>query len=350
MHAIVLCLLASQPLFSIEAPRGSHPPQVAAGPNGTLALLLPKSDGPTQLLLLDRSGKQVGAPRTVLESGLSAKIAWAPELEAWGVLAANPSGQLVFARVPSAPTAKVKQLEVPSSSGCGGDGRFQLGWSGAREEWLLAFGCGGELRVTRAFPTAPPVTLTLVEGGSFPSPPVWGNGGWLVAASTPQGARLLSLDPDGRVSARPLVGQVIDSSVVVSGREIVVATTGSEDGESPVRVTRFPAAGEPDSKIIATARGLDVASLLVPFLFVRPGGGFDLIVGDQTRGAEWPGHLHRFRLGPKLELTGERRRFVPDEVTSGWASGLATESTISVATQTGDPNQVHRIVVHRAPR
>ena len=30
-----------------------------------------------------------------------------------------------------------------------------------------------------------------------------------------------------------------------------------------------------------------------------------LMQRDQTRGAEWPGHLQRFRLGAKLEPTGE---------------------------------------------
>jgi len=348
--AVLIAVLGGQPLFVNDASRGAHPPQVAAAPNGAVAVLMPQLAAPAQLVIVERGGKLVGKPRLLLKSSLFAKLTFAPELKAWGVVAVREGAPrvVVFAKVGVDPRASVEEWELPNSEGCGGDGRLHLAWSAPREEFLAVFSCQSGVRLVHVSPSGHRRTETLEA--FQPSAPAWRGEGWLIAANTSEGARLFQVGADGVQTSQRLPHRFSEAVIAGSESEVVVVSIDHEGGAYPVRVSRLVESEDGSSRVVMSARDRKASSLASPAIFSRPGGGFDLIVTEQSIAGGWPGHLVRLQLGPSMEPKGDATLLVPDEVTSGWASAVATPWAILVATHVGDPNDRHRIVVHQAAR
>lgn len=347
--AILLVVLGGQPLFVNDAARGAHPPQLASAPDGAVAVLLPQVGGPAQLAVVERGGKVIGKPRTLLKSSLFAKFTFAPELKAWGVVAVREGSPrvVVFAKVAVDGRAPVEEWELPDSVGCGGDGRLHVAWSTQREAFLTVFSCERAVRLVHVSPTGRRTSQTLEA--FHPSAPVWRADGWLVAGNTAEGARLFVVKADGEISSVGLPHRFGEALVVVNAMEVVVVSIDYEGGAYPVRVSRL-VDGEVSSRVVLSTRERTSSSLAAPALFPSRGGGYDLIVSEQGTRGGWPGHLVRLRLGPELEPKGEAGFLVPDDVTAGWASAMVTPWAILVATHVGDPNDRHKVVVHQAAR
>ncbi|MDP1920669.1 MAG: hypothetical protein Q8L14_30780 [Myxococcales bacterium] len=362
MPLLLLTLLSAQPLW-LDVPARAHPGRVAEGPRGGHALLVP--NGSAVLSMFEASGRLIGEPRLVLQSGLFAQFAYAREPEAWGVAGVR-EGQprvVVFARVDVAPDGKrtkPNELVVPDSEGCAGDGVVRVAWSAAAREWLVVFGCLGSEMELRGARLSLSGEMTPVRFGASmrPSLPWWTSRGWVVGAQAATHYELYTLSGH-EVSRRAVSSaRVNESAITFEGEDCVVAVIEYLGDATQLRLIRVPPTGDVTSRVVATGGGLGPAIKGAPpiltqvWVEARPGKqrGFTVIVGEQTLPAEWPGVISGLRLGPDFRPTEPKRRLTTFGVTVGWVDVVAVGPELLIAAEDGELNLPHRRVLFTAPR
>lgn len=363
MPLILLTLLAAQPIW-LDTPAPSHPGRVAEGPKGTRALLVPEVESPTVLRVFETSGRFIGEPRVVLQSGLSARLAWAPELESWGVAGVREGKprEVVFARVDAVPDGKGRkptELVVPNSADCAGDGVVQVAWSAAAREWLVVFGCIGSELELRGARVSVNGEMTPVRFGAAirPARPSWTNRGWVVGAQAPPHYELYTLSGD-EVSTRVVpTERVNESAITFDGEACIIAAIELLPNATQLRLIRVPPTGDVTSRIVATGGGLQPATKAPPIFTQvwverRPGKlkGFTVILGEQHKPAQWPGVITQLRFDGDFESSEPKRRLTPFGVTVGWIDVAAIGAELLIAAEDGDLNLPHRRVLFTTPR
>lgn len=357
MPLILLTLLAAQPIW-LEAEARSHAGRVAEGPRGTRALIVPGS-GPAVLRVFEASGRFIGEPRVVLQSGLFAQLVYAPELESWGVVGVR-EGQprrVVFAKVDGA--RRTKEFVVPNSEDCAGDGIVQVGWSASAREWLVVFGCFGSRLELRGARVSPAGEMTPVQFGAAtrPARPSWTTRGWVVGAQAGTHYELYTLTGEGVSTQVVPSGRVNESAITFDGDACVIAAIELLSDATQLRLIRVPPTGDVTSRIVASGGGLGPATKAAPILTQvwierRPGKqtGFTVILGEQHKPGEWPGLISGLWLDRDFEPTEPKRPLTSFGVTVGWVDVAAIGSELLIAAEAGDLNLPHRRVLFTTPR
>jgi hypothetical protein len=361
MPLILLTLLAAQPIW-LDTEARSHAGRVAEGPRGTRALIVPGS-GPAVLRVFEASGRFIGEPRVVLQSGLFAQLVYAPELESWGVVGVR-EGNRVGGLREGRWWARRKAHEAEGVRGAQLRGlcwrRRRAGGVEFRRPRVAR-----RLRLhrfrTRA-PWSPGVAsgeMTPVQFGAAirPARPSWTKRGWVVGAQAPTHYELYTLIGD-EVSTRVVpTDRVNESAITFDGEACIIAAIELLPDATQLRLIRVPPTGDVTSRIVASGGGLQPATKAPPILTQvwierRPGKqtGFTVILGEQHKPGEWPGLISGLRLDRDFEPTEPKRPLTSFGVTVGWVDVAAIGSELLIAAEAGDLNLPHRRVLFTTPR